>query len=162
MCNVTKLHVGSKHSIAPPTGQSSRYICACNSWTVSPIFKNKVPLESLDHREFNAPYDVIMRHDRFSAILENVKSEKKVSEVANFAGFSRKSAQSIFRPIRTKVISQIFQFRRCLCATANRNQRRRRRFRCELISQERFGETKPNCMACFGAVSQVHETNMVS
>ena len=83
MCNVTKLHVGSKHSIAPPTGQSFRYICAYNFWTVSPIFKTKVSLDSLDHSEFNAPYDVIICPDRFCAILDYVKSETNCSVAAN-------------------------------------------------------------------------------
>ena len=142
MFNFTQLHVANKHALAPPTGQSFRYICAHNFWPVGPIFKNKVPLDSLDHADFNAPYDVIMRHNRFSAIFDFVESAKKVSRVAIFDWFSWKSTQTIFRPIRTKVIEWIFQCRLCLPATANQIWRRRRRFRCELISRERFDISK--------------------
>ena len=103
MFNSTQLHVANKHALAPPMGQSFRYICAHNFWPVGPIFKNKVPLDSLDHADFNAPYDVIMRHNRFSAIFDFVESAKKVSRVAIFDWFSWKSTETIFRPIRTKV-----------------------------------------------------------
>ena len=142
MFNFTQLHVATKHALAPPTGQSFSYICAHNFWPVGPIFKNKVQLDSLDHADFNAPYDVIMRHNRFSAIFDFVESAKKVSQVAIFDWFSWKSTQTIFRPIRTKVIEWIFQCRLCLPATANQIWRRRRRFRCELISQKRFDISK--------------------
>ena len=55
-----------------------------------------------------------------------------------------------------------FQFLLCSPATANRNQWRRGRFRCELISKERFVKTKPNLMACFEALSQLQKRNLVS
>ncbi|TKS67174.1 Caspase-8 [Collichthys lucidus] len=41
--------------------------------------------------------------------------------------------------------------------TANRNRWRRGRFLCELISQERFGKTKPNLVPRFEALSQLQE-----
>ena len=50
------------------------HVNARNFWPVSPIFKNKVPLDSLAQAEFNAPYDVIFRLIRFSAILDFVKN----------------------------------------------------------------------------------------
>ena len=142
MFNFTQLHVANKHALAPPTGQSFRYICAHNFWPVGPIFNNKVPLDSLDHADFNAPYDVIMRHNWFSAIFDFVESAKKVSRVAIFDWFSWKSTQTIVRPIRTKFIEWIFQCRLCLPATDNQIWRRRRRFRCELISRECFDISK--------------------
>ena len=62
MFNFTKLHVANKYILAPKTGQSFSYICAHNFWPVGPIFKNKVPLDSLDHADFNAPYDADYIH----------------------------------------------------------------------------------------------------
>ena len=84
MFNFTELHVGSKHALAPPTGQVSGTFVHITFDAVGTIFKNKVPLDSLDHADFNAPYDIIMRHKRFSAIFDFVESAKKVSAVAIF------------------------------------------------------------------------------
>ena len=135
--NLPDLHVASPYPLAPPTGQSLKYVYARNFWTVRPKFTSKVPLESLDHAESNTPYDVMMRRDRFSAILDFVKNLQKFSRVADFVQFSPKSAQTIYRQMRTKWWDWIFQFRFRLHAAANRNQRRRRRFRCKLISRQR-------------------------
>ena len=74
MIHVTKFHVGTSYTLAPPTGQSWTWVHARNFWPVAPIFENQVSLESLGQAEFNAPYDVIFRHDRFSAILDFVKN----------------------------------------------------------------------------------------
>ena len=84
MIHVTKFHVGTSNPLAPPTGQSWTCVYARNFWPVCPIFKNQVVLDSLDLPEFNAPYDVIFRHDGFSAILDFIKNTWKPTTLTNF------------------------------------------------------------------------------
>ena len=50
-------HVSHGGTLAPPTGQSWTCVYMRNLWTVWPICKNEVPLDSLDEDKFNTPYD---------------------------------------------------------------------------------------------------------
>ena len=75
MCACTQF-MDNSNSLAPPAGQSCKYITCCNFWTVGRNFKNLVSLESLGQAESNAPYDVIFRLESFSAILNFVKINK--------------------------------------------------------------------------------------
>ena len=156
-----KFHVATSTSLAPPTGQSWRYISACNFWTVHRIFKNLVSLESLDHAEFNAPHDVNFRHDRFSAILKNVENAKKVSRVTIFDRLSWKLVYGIFGPIRTKVIRWIFDFRNRLTVTANRIRQKRHQTGSELISPQPFDVSLLNLVEYHYTTSQGDAPNLV-
>ena len=70
----TKFYVSHCSSLAPPLGQSWTFVSTRNFWTVWLIFKNEVPLDSLDQDEFNTLYDVKFRLYRFSAISGFIKN----------------------------------------------------------------------------------------
>jgi len=125
------------NSLAPPTRQSLKCIQLHNFGLVGPNFTNLVPLESLDHDESNV-YDVNFRLTRFYAILDFVQNLKKFSAVTDFDRFSRKLAQSIFGPIRTKVMRRIFQFQVCSPTITNQSWRQLRQTGSEAISQQPF------------------------
>ena len=70
----SKYEVASLWTLAPPIGQSWTCIHVNNFWPIHPMLTDKASLESLGQAEFNAPYDVILRQDRFSAILVYVQN----------------------------------------------------------------------------------------
>ena len=70
----SKYEVASLWTLAPPIGQSWTCIHVNNFWPIHPLLTDKASLESLGQAEFNAPYDVILRQDRFSAILVYVQN----------------------------------------------------------------------------------------
>ena len=108
MIHVTKFHVGTSNPLAPPTGQSWTCVHARNFWTLGPIFKNQVSLESLDQPELNAPCDVIFRHDGFPAILDFVKNTQNVSGVTNFVRPTPNFTWSILRWCLTNALLFVF------------------------------------------------------
>ena len=75
-------------------------------------------MSSLGQVEFNAAYDVILHHDRFSAIVVYVKNIQNTSSSTDFVQSSRNLAQLMFRPSPTKVIEQIFHIQNRFAATA--------------------------------------------
>ena len=74
MITHSKFWVSGSRALAPPTGQSWTRVHVCHVWPIHPIYTIQVSLESLGRAEFNAPYDVILRHDGFSAILDFSKN----------------------------------------------------------------------------------------
>ena len=134
----SKFEVASPWALAPPIGQSWTCIHVNNFWPIHPILTNKVSLESLGQAEFNAPYDVILRQDRFSAILVYVQNLQKASHPTNFDQSSRNLADMFIRQCLTKVIGQIFQIRNRLAATANQIRPRSRQTGSMPISQQPF------------------------
>ena len=134
----SKFEVASPWALAPPTGQSWTCIHVYNFWPIHPIFTNKVSLESLGQAEFNAPYDVILRHDGFSAILVYVKNLQNVSHITHFVQSSPHLAHMLIRPCLTKSIQQIFQIQDSLAATANQIRPRSRQIGNKPISQQPF------------------------
>ena len=59
-------------------------------------------MDSLAQAEFNAPYDVIFRLIRFSAILDFVKNTSNVSPPRNFHQSAQNSVGSISIPLSTR------------------------------------------------------------
>ena len=102
-------------------GQSWTCVHTRNFWTVWLIFKNEVPLDSLDQDEFNAPYDVNFRLYRFSAISGFIKNLWKPTPPTIVVISSSKLPVMIFRPSLTKVIPWRFDFLNRLSGTANQN-----------------------------------------
>ena len=108
LINVTKCHVGTSYALAPPTGQSWMCVHARNFWVVGPIFKNQVSLDSLDLPEFNAPYDVIFRHDGFPAILDFIINTWKPTTLTDFVRPTPNLTRSILRWCLTSALLFVF------------------------------------------------------
>ena len=119
----TKFHVSNFTSLAPPMGQSWTFVSTRNFWTVWLIFKNEVPLDSLDQDEFNTLYDVIFRLYRFSAISGFIKNLWKPTPPSIFFQSSSKLPYMLFRPSLTKVIEQNFDSHNRLSGRANQNRK---------------------------------------
>ena len=107
----TKFHVSHWSTLAPPTGQSWTCVYTRNFWTVWPIFKNEVPLDSLGQDEFNTPYDVNFRLYRFSAILNFKKTRFFATPPSILVQSSPELAHIIVRPTLTEVIQRFFIFK---------------------------------------------------
>ena len=95
---LSQCQVASPTALAPPTGQSCTCVHVYNFWPIHPIFTNKVSLDSLVQAKFNAPYDVVLCHDRFSAILVYVKNLQNATSITNCVQSSRNLAHMIFSP----------------------------------------------------------------
>ena len=94
----SQFQVANPTALAPPTGQSCTCIHVYNFRPIHPIFPNQISLDSLNQAKFNAPYDVVLRHDRFSAILVYVKNLKNATSITKLVQSSRNLAHMIFRP----------------------------------------------------------------
>ena len=134
----SKFEVAIPWALAPPTGQSWTCIHVYNFWPIHPIFTTKVSLESLGQAEFNAPYDVILRHDKLSAILVYVKNLQNVSHITHFVQSSPNLAHMLLRPCLTKAIQQIIQIQNRLAATVNQIWPRSLQTGSKPISQQPF------------------------
>ena len=119
-------------------GQSWTCVYTRNFWTVWLIFKNEVPLDSLDQDEFNAPYDVNFRLYRFSAISGCIKNLWKPTPPTIFVISSSKWPEMIFRPSLTKVIPWRFDFLNRLSGTTNQNQQKSNQTGTWVKSQQIF------------------------
>ena len=107
----TNFHVTHWSTLAPPTGQSWTCVYTRNFWTVWPIFKNEVLLDSLDQDEFNTPYDVNFRLYRFSAISGFIKNLWKPTPPTIFVQSSLDSAHIIVRATLTVFIKRFLIFK---------------------------------------------------
>ena len=107
----SQFQVASPTDLAPPTGQSCTCIHVYNLQPIHPIFTNQVSLESLVQAKFNTPYDVILRHDGFSAILVYVQN--------TFCPIISKLGAHDLPAMLDIKISKMFQIQNRFAATAN-------------------------------------------
>ena len=107
--NFCKFHTSSMHTLAPSTGQSCTHVSANNFWLIWSKFTSLVPLDSLDQADSNAPYDVTMRHDRFSAILNFIKKLQIATPLSNFMQPASNFAHMITRPTFIQGLLYILQ-----------------------------------------------------
>ena len=100
----SKFGVSNSIPLAPPAVQSCTYVYVNNFWTVRVRNKILFSSDSLAHDESIAPYDVIFRHENFSAILNFLKNLLFRTPPRPLLRFSRKLNQIIFRPCWQKVM----------------------------------------------------------
>ena len=100
----SKFEVSNSMSLAPPTVQSCTHVYVNNFWTVCPRNKILSSTNSLAQADSIAPYDVIFRHENFSAILNFTKNLLFRTPPRLFVRFSRKLNHVISRPCWQKVI----------------------------------------------------------
>ena len=158
----TKFHVPYLGTLAPPMGQSWSCVYTRNFWTVCPIFKNEVPLDSLDQAEFNAHHGVNFRLYRFSAISGFIKNLWKPTPPTIFVKSSSKLPDMLFRPSRTKVMVEHFDPHNRLSVRANQNQQNRHQTGNEVLSQQFFEAVTPNLICLLGTLFWVCPPKMVS
>ena len=100
----SKFGVSKSLPLAPPSVQSCTHVYANNFWTR--WARNKIIFfsDSLAQADSIAPYDVIFRHENFSAILNFPKNLLFRTPPRPLLRFSRNLNQIISRPCRQKVM----------------------------------------------------------
>ena len=106
--------------LAPPTVQSFTHVSANNFWTTRA--RNKILFSSdfWAQGDSIAPYDVIFRHNNFSAILNFPKNLLFQTPPRPLLQFPRKLNQIIFRPCRQKVMEFVLIHQTVLEYRANK------------------------------------------
>ena len=110
----SQFQVASPTALAPPTGQICTCIHVYNFRPIHPIFTNQALLDSLNQAEFNAPYDVILPHDGFSAICVYVENINTIISIL--------CTHDLQAMLDIK-IWKIFQIQNRLAATANQSKK---------------------------------------